>query len=147
LDIKIAEVTGTPFVDETKQFFETFKSMVSGNIQIGEEIVKSTSTFLDKFVKSSFDKAIGIFSNIFNGLLLGGGSLLMSKGQNSRFTGDSSGGGKTKVQLAEQSSEYRNAQSTPINVLDIKSSQKPLVLVALSLDGEPLAKFSTINTQ
>lgn len=148
LDIKTtAEITGPPFVTETQKFFETFKSMVSGNIQIGEEIVKSTSTFLDKFVKSSFDKAISIFSNIFNGLLLGGGSLLMSKGQNGRFTGDSSGGRKTRVQLAEQLTEHRNAQSTPINVLDIKSSQKPLVLVALSLDGEPLAKFSTINKQ
>lgn len=147
LDIKTTEITGPPFVTETEKFFETFKSMVSGNIQIGEEIVKSTSTFLNNFVKSSFDKAISIFSNIFNGLLLGGGSLLMNKGQNSRFNGDLSGGGRTQGQLVEQSTEYRKAQSTPINVLDIKSSQKPLVLVALSLDGEPLAKFSTINTQ
>ena len=80
MDIKTTEITGPPFVTETEKFFETFKSMVSGNIQIGEEIVKSTSTFLNNFVKSSFDKAISIFSNIFNGLLLGGGSLLMNKG-------------------------------------------------------------------
>lgn len=142
-----AALTGPPFVTETQKFFETFKSMVSGNIQIGEEIVKSTSTFLNNFVKSSFDKAISIFSNIFNGLLLGGGSLLMSRGQNSRFNPNLSGGGRTQGQLAEQSTEYRNAQSTPINVLDIRNSQRPLVLVSLSLDGEPLAKFSTINAQ
>lgn len=142
IDIKDVDISGAQFVEETKKIYDLVKNMVDGDIHIGETIIKETSGLLNRFLKTSFDKAIGIFSNIFNTLVQGGGAALLNEGKESDIT---KGSQNFKGNDTNSSYQFSDNQGQVINKTVIQKSNRPLVLVALSLDGQPMTKFASIN--
>ena len=140
LDIEPATLVGTEFASETKKVADLVANMIDGHSSVASRIIEATGTFIKNFLSQAFDTVLPLITGVMRGLPF-----------IDNMTGLVYSGQSVDLQPTHYSNEP-NAQQTTMtqqyqrsNVFDAANSDRPLVLVALSLDGEVLSKFTRVN--
>lgn len=144
INISPMTITENLFVEETDKFFNLVKNIVDGAQDFGKNILENTKNFYQNFIKESFERMFLIIGDIFKGLpFVQNPEGIFTEGKNIRVNRTYP---STDYDGAVQTENAKRYAYDAASIFDVKNSNRPLVIVSLSLDGNVLDKFSTINT-